>query len=144
LRLAAFSLMVRPTVASGIAVVGRVMALSIANNRFDGVTVVHLTGTILFDEDSISLRVHVNDLLDKTRQIVLELGNVARIDSSGLGTLVAVYVSARKIGGDIKLANLGNHIREALRITRLVEVFEIFDRTEDAVASFHGATAAGI
>jgi anti-sigma B factor antagonist len=136
--------MVRPTVASGIAVVGRVMALSIANNRMDGVTVVHLTGTIFFDDDSISLRIHVNDLLDKNRQIVLDLGNVTRIDSSGLGTLVAVYVSARKVGGDIKLANLGNHIIEALRITRLVTVFEIFDRTEDAVASFNKATAAGI
>ena len=119
------------------------MALSIANNRMDGVTVVHLTGTILFVEDSISLRVHVNDLLDKARQIVLDLENVTRIDSSGLGTLVAVYVSARKIGGDIKLANLGNHIIEALRITRLVTVFEIFDRTEDAVASFNRAAAIG-
>jgi anti-sigma B factor antagonist len=135
--------MVRPTVASGIAVVERVMALSIANKRMDGVTVVHLTGTILFDEDSISLRVHVNDLLDKTRQIVLDLENVTRIDSSGLGTLVAVYLSARKISGEIKLANLGNHIKEALRITRLVMVFEIFDRAEDAVASFNKAAAAG-
>jgi anti-sigma B factor antagonist len=125
-------------------VAGGVMALRITSNKMDGVTVVHLTGTILFDDDSISLRVHVNDLLDKTRQIVLDLGNVTRIDSSGLGTLVAVYVSARKMGGDIKLANLGNHIIEALRITRLVTVFEIFDRTEDAVASFNRATAAGI
>jgi anti-anti-sigma factor len=124
-------------------VAGGVMALRITSNKMDGVTVVHLTGTILFDEDSISLRIHVNDLLDKTRQIVLDVGNVARIDSSGLGTLVAVYVSARKVGGDIKLANLGNHINEALRITRLATVFEIFERTEDAVASFNKATAAG-
>jgi|SRR5271169_5737949 len=119
------------------------MALSIANNKFDGVTVVHLTGTIFFDEDSISLRVHVKDLLDESLQIVLDLENVTRIDSSGLGTLVALYVSARKMGGDIKLANLGNHIKEALRITRLVTVFEIFDRTEDAVASFNRAAAIG-
>jgi len=119
------------------------MTLSITQNSIDGVSVVHLTGTIFFDEDSISLRVHVNDLLDDSRQIVLDLRNVTRIDSSGLGTLVAVYVSARKIGGDIKLANLGNHIIEALRITRLVTVFEIFDRTEDAVASFNTVTAAG-
>jgi anti-anti-sigma regulatory factor len=54
---------------------------------------------------------------------------------------VALYVSARKVGGDIKLANLGNHIKEALRITRLVTVFGIFDRTEDAIASFNRAAA---
>jgi anti-anti-sigma regulatory factor len=60
-----------------------------------------------------------------------------------LGTLVALYVSARKVGGDIKLANLGKHIKEALRITRLVTVFDIFDRTEDAIASFNRGAAVG-
>ncbi|MHB8503681.1 MAG: STAS domain-containing protein, partial [Candidatus Acidiferrales bacterium] len=94
-------------------------------------------------EDSTFLRVHVKGLLDKPRQIVLDLGNVTRIDSSGLGTLVALYVSARKVSGDIKLANLGKHIKEALRITRLVTVFDIFDRTEDAIASFNKAAAVG-
>jgi anti-sigma B factor antagonist len=120
-----------------------VMALSITNSRIDGVIVVHLSGAIFFDEDSTSLRVRVKDLLDKSRQIVLDLGNVTRIDSSGLGTLVALYASARKVGGDIRLANLGNHIKEALRITRLVTLFDIFDKTEDAVASFNRATATG-
>ncbi len=119
------------------------MPLSITNNRIDGVIVVHLSGAIFFDEESTFLRVQVKDLLDKSLQIVLDLGNVTRIDSSGLGTLVALYASARKVGGDIKLANLGNHIKEALRITRLVTVFDIFDRTEDAVASFNRATATG-
>ena len=119
------------------------MALNITDNRIDGVIVVHLSGAIFFDEESTFLRVQVKDLLDKSHQIVLDLGNVTRIDSSGLGTLVALYASARKVGGDIKLANLGNHIKEALRITRLVTVFDIFDRTEDAVASFNRATATG-
>ena len=120
-----------------------VMALSITNNRIDGVIVVHLSGAIFFDEESTFLRVHVKALLHKSHQIVLDLGNVTRIDSSGLGTLVALYASAGKVGGDIRLANLGNHIKEALRITRLVTVFDIFDSTEDAVASFNRATATG-
>ena len=119
------------------------MALSITNNKIDGVIVVHLSGAIFFDEESTFLRVHVKDLLDKSRQIVLDLENVTRIDSSGLGALMALYASARKVGGDIKLANLGNHIKEALRITKLVTVFEVFDRTEDAVASFNRAAATG-
>jgi len=55
---------------------------------------------------------------------------------------VALYASARRIGGDIKLANLGNHIREALQITRLVTVFEVFDNVEDAIASFNKAATA--
>jgi anti-sigma B factor antagonist len=119
------------------------MALSITNNDINGVIVVHLSGAIFFNEESTSLRVHVKDLLAKSCLIVLDLGNVTRIDSSGLGTLVAVCVSARKVGGDIKLANLGHHIKEALRITRLVTVFDIFDKTEEAVAAFDRAAAAG-
>jgi anti-sigma B factor antagonist len=120
-----------------------VTALSITNNGIDGVIVVHGSGAIFFDEDSTFLRVHVKHLLGKSRQIMLDLGNVARIDSCGLGTLVALYVSARKVSTDIKLANLGNHIKEALRITKLMKVFVIFERTEDAVASFNRAAAAG-
>jgi anti-sigma B factor antagonist len=119
------------------------MALNITNSKIDGVIVVHLRGTIFFGEESTSLRLHAKDLLDNSRQIVLDLGNVTRIDSSGLGTLVALYASARKIGGDIKLADVGDHIKEALQITRLVTVFEIFGKTEDAIASFKRGTAIG-
>lgn len=119
------------------------MALNITHNQIEGVSVVHLSGAIFFDRDSSALRTHVKDLLGKSPQIVLDLRNVTRIDSSGLGTLVALYISARKVGGDIKLANLGNHIKEALRLTRLVTVFDIFDKTEDAIASFKRASAAG-
>lgn len=117
------------------------MALRITNSKIDGVIVVHLSGTIFFGEESTSLRIHVKDLLGNCRQIVLALENVTRIDSSGLGTLVALYASARKIGGDIKLAKVDNHIEEALQITRLVTVFEIFGKTEDAIASFKKDTA---
>jgi|SRR5580704_458342 anti-anti-sigma factor len=74
--------------------------------------------------------------------IVLDLGDVTHIDSGGLGTLVSLYASARKVGGDIKLAHIGNHTRELLQITRLVTLFEIFHTVEDAIASFEKAVAA--
>jgi hypothetical protein len=73
-------------------------------------------GAILFGEESVSLRIRVNDLLGKSPKFVLDLGGVTRIDSGGLGTLVALLTSARKVGGDIKLANLGNHAKEVLQI----------------------------
>jgi anti-sigma B factor antagonist len=66
---------------------------------------------------------------------VIELGGVTRIDSGGLGTLVGLYLSARKVGGVIKLANTGRHPNEVLEITRLVTLFEVFDRAEDAIPS---------
>jgi anti-sigma B factor antagonist len=109
----------------------------------DGVIVVYLSGALLFGEESASLRMLVKDLLNRSRQIVLDLGNVTHIDSGGVGTLVAMCASARNVGGDIKFANPGKHTKEVLQITKLVTVFEIFDKTEDAVASFNRATGIG-
>jgi len=115
------------------------MALNITTGRTDGVVVVYLSGVIFFGEESASLRLLAKDLLNKSRQIVFDLGEVTHIDSGGLGTLVGLYASARKVGGDIKLANLGSHAHELLRITKLVTIFEVFDKAEDAIASFNKA-----
>jgi anti-sigma B factor antagonist len=62
--------------------------------------------------------------------------------SGGLGTLVGLYASARKIGGDIKLARVGGRANEVLQITKLLTLFEVFDKAENAVASFKRASAA--
>jgi anti-sigma B factor antagonist len=117
------------------------MALNTTTSRIDGVIVVYLSGALFFGEESTSLRILGKDLLNKSRQIVLDLGDVTHIDSGGLGTLVSLYGSARKVGGEIKLAHIGNHTRELLQITRLVTLFEIFDTVEDAIASFERAVA---
>src|SRR5712692_1333550 len=118
------------------------MALSITTSRTDGVIVVYLSGVIFFGEESASLRLLAKDLLNKSRHIVLDLGEVTHIDSGGLGTLVALFVSARKVGGNIKLANLGSRPSEVLKITKLVTVFEVFYKSEDAIASFNRAVSA--
>ena len=117
------------------------MALNTTTSRIDGVIVVYLSGTLFFVEESTSLRILGKDLLNKSRQIVLDLGNVTHFDSGSVGTLVAVCASARKVGGDIKFANLGNHTKEVLQITKFLTVFEIFGKTEDAIASFKGSAA---
>jgi anti-sigma B factor antagonist len=117
------------------------MALKTTHSSKDGVIVIRLSGAIYFGEESTALRILVKDLLGKSRQIVLDLGDVTHIDSGGLGTLVSLYGSARKVGGEIKLAHIGNHTRELLQITRLVTLFEIFDTVEDAIASFERAVA---
>ena len=118
------------------------MALKAHTSSMDGVSVVYISGAIFFGEESASLRLLVKDLLNKSRQIVLDLGDVTYIDSGGLGTLVALYASARKIDGDIKLARVGRRANEVLQITKLVTLFEVFDKAEDAVASFKRAAAA--
>ncbi len=112
------------------------MALLTTIRRMNGVAVVYCGGRLVLGEESKSLRLLVKDLLNKSSQIVLDLGDVTHMDSGGLGALVALYTSARAAGGDIKLANLNARLSDLLQITRLATVFEIFDRAEDAVAAF--------
>ena len=118
------------------------MALNTTTTRRDGVIVVYLSGAIYFGEESASLRILVKDLLTKSREIVLDLGDVTYIDSGGLGTLMGLYASARKIGGNIKLARVDRQANEVLRITKVLTLFEVFDKAENAVASFKRASAA--
>jgi anti-sigma B factor antagonist len=113
------------------------MVLNITTSRIAGVAVVYLCGAIPFGEESASLLIQVKELLNESRQIVLDLGNVTQFDSGSVGILVAVYDATRKAGGEIKLASLGDHTREVLQITKFLTVFEIFSSTEDAIASFH-------
>ncbi len=118
------------------------MALNITTSTIDGVIVVYCSGFLVFGEESASLRILVKDLLKQSRQIVLDLRDVTHIDSAGLGTLVGLYLSARNVGGGIKLADVGSRVNRALQVTKLVRVFEVFDKVEDAIASFHRAAAA--
>lgn len=118
------------------------MALNMTTSKTGDVIVLYLSGAISFGEESASLRTLVKELLTESSHIVLDLGDVTYIDSGGLGTLVALYASARKIGGDIRLARVGRPVNDMLQITKLVTLFEVFDKTENATASFKRAAAA--
>lgn len=120
------------------------MVLNTRTKQISGVMVVQCGGAIVFGEDATSLRLLVKDLLNlnKCRQIVLDLGEVTRMDSGGLGTLVGLYTSVRNVGGEIKLANPGTFVNELLQMTKLATVFDVFEKTEDAIASFNRAAAA--
>ncbi len=113
-----------------------VVALKLSVKSINGVTVVYCSGRIVFGEEAADLRERVKEMLATIRQVVLNLGGVSYIDSGGLGTLVGLYTSARAVGGEIKLANLTQRVRDQLQITKLVTVFEVFDSEEKAVESF--------
>jgi len=112
------------------------MALKISNKTANGVMVVYCSGRIVFGDETASLRETVKNLMAENRQLVLNLGGVSYIDSGGLGTLVGLYTSAKAAGGNVKLANLTQRVRDQLVLTKLVTVFEFYDSEEQAVASF--------
>lgn len=113
------------------------MALKLDVTRADDIAVVRCRGRIVFGEEADELRRVVLGLLNETRRIVLNLVWIEYIDSSGLGTLVASFISARNRRAEIKFAGLSPRARQVLANTKVDQLFEIYDSTEEAIKSFH-------
>src|SRR5216683_4145233 len=108
----------------------------------DGIVVVDCAGRIVFGEETAELRDKVKALIAANSRIVLNLANVTYIDSGGLGTLVALYTTARNAGGSVKLARLTQRVGDLLQVTKLLTVFEVYNSEEEAVESFRKGVAA--
>jgi anti-sigma B factor antagonist len=105
-----------------------------ASHEVDGITVLALDGRIVLGEETVALREKVKSLLaEGKKNIVLDLKNVAMIDSSGLGALVAAHSSAKSGGAALRLCNLSSRTDELLQMTRLLTVFEVSNSEADAV-----------
>jgi anti-sigma B factor antagonist len=108
-----------------------------STRQVNGVTVVDMSGRITLGEGSVILRDTVRDLLGKAqKKILLNLGDVTYIDSSGIGELVSAFTSVRNQGGELKLLHLTKKVHDLLQITKLYTVFDIKDDEASAVASF--------
>jgi anti-sigma B factor antagonist len=120
------------------------LRLSLDTRDVGRVTIVRCNGRIVAGGESEALRAHVDWLLRDRRSIVLHMGEVGFIDSSGLGTMVRSLTSIRRAHGDLKLCNVTEQVRKVLEMSRLTQVFEAHESEEKAVAAFYRtATPAG-
>jgi anti-sigma B factor antagonist len=118
--------------------------LSLQTRGVGRVTIVRCGGRIVAGAESVALREHVAEILLDRRSIVLHMGEVVFIDSSGLGALVRVRWITRAAHGELKLCNLPEHVRKILEMTHLTKVFEAHESEELAVAAFYRGGAAGV
>lgn len=105
--------------------------------RIGGVVLVTCRGRIVTGPQSESLREQIKSFLPESRDIVLHLGEVTFIDSSGLGMLVRLLASARAAGGDIKLCNVPREIHHTLKITNLITLFDTHETQLEAISAFY-------
>ena len=113
------------------------MTMKTSSRQVDGITIVDLSGSITLNEGSAMLRKTVTGLAEQgSSKIVLNMGGVTSIDSTGIGELVSAYTSVRNAGGELKLLNLTREVRDLLRITKLCTVFDIEDDEPSAIAAF--------
>ena len=113
------------------------MSMKAITRQIDDVTIVDLSGQIRLGEGSSILRDTVKDLLGKgQKKILINLGNINYIDSSGIGELVSAFTSVRHQGGEMKLLHLTKRVRDVLQITKLYTVFHVLDDQAGAIAAF--------
>jgi len=113
------------------------VTMKASTRQVDGVTIVDLSGRITLGEGSVILRDTVKDLLSKgNKKILLNLGDVSYIDSSGIGELVSAFTSVQRQGGELKLLNLTKKVHDLLQITKLYTVFDVKDDEATAIGGF--------
>ena len=113
------------------------MSVKLNSRQVGDVSVVDVAGRITLGEGSSALRDTLRDMVTKNhKKILLNLGEVSYIDSSGIGELVSGFTTVTNNGGQLKLLNLNKRVKDLLSITKLYTVFDVHEDEAAAVRSF--------
>ncbi len=113
------------------------MSVKLNTRQVGDVSVVDVAGRITLGEGSSTLRDSLRDMVAKNhKKILLNLGDVSYIDSSGIGELVSGFTTVTNQGGQLKLLNLTKRVKDLLQITKLYTVFDVHDDEAAAIRSF--------
>jgi anti-sigma B factor antagonist len=113
------------------------MKITITTRQVGDVTIVDIQGRLVVGEESAAVRRQIREVVVQgNKKLLLNLGQVDYIDSSGLGDLVTAFVTVRKQGGELKLVDSGHKFDYLMRITKLVLFLDIMDNEALAVKSF--------
>jgi anti-anti-sigma factor len=111
--------------------------MQIVERRIGDVTILQLIGRLELEDGDVALRDAVNRLVEGGRvKLVLDMKEVTRLDSAGIGMLVSKYLTTRRGGGTLKILHPTERTDHLMDITKLTTVFEIFEDEEAAVRSF--------
>jgi anti-sigma B factor antagonist len=111
--------------------------LDVRERQAGDVTILDLNGSVRMGEGAVALRNAIRSLVEQgKKKILLNLGAVKNIDSSGIGELIANYTTISRDGGQLKLLNLTEKIQNLLVITKLLTVFDSYDTEAEALNSF--------
>ena len=113
------------------------MSIKLNTRQVGDVSVVDVAGRITLGEGSSAMRDTLRDMVGKNqKKILLNLGEVSYIDSSGIGELVSGFTTVTNSGGQLKLLNLNKRVKDLLQITKLYTVFDVHEDEAAAIRSF--------
>ena len=111
--------------------------MQMSQRKVNDVTVIEMSGKFGAGDGAGQLKDKIASLVFQgEKNIVLNVGGLTYVDSSGLGEMVASHGTAKRGGSDLKLANIGKRLKDLLVMTKLLAVFESHDSEEAAIASF--------
>ena len=113
------------------------MSVKLTTRQVNDVTVIDAVGRITLGEGASMFRDTIRDMAQGGhKKVLLNLGEVSYIDSSGIGELVSGFTTVTNHGGNLKLLGLSKRVKDLLQITKLYTVFEVYDDEAEAVRSF--------
>jgi anti-sigma B factor antagonist len=111
--------------------------MKILKRDVGNITVLELKGKITIGTGDVALRDAVDEVMNRGgKNLLVDLKGVSKMDSSGLGELIAAHNSVTADGGKIKLVNMPSKMHNVLGVTQIVSVFDVFDDVDEALASF--------
>jgi len=111
--------------------------MKITKREREGVIILEVEGKVTIGKGDVVLRETVHAAIgDRSVKMLINLGQVSTIDSSGVGELVSAFTTVTNRGGKLKLVNLPPKVNDILQITQLITVFEVFESEDEAIKSF--------
>lgn len=99
--------------------------------------IIEFKGNVMGGPDAVSLNEKLHELIEKDQtNIVVNLGKVKFMNSSGLGMLIGALTTMKKAGGDLRIANATDKIESLLIVTKLITVFKHYKTLDEAIASY--------
>jgi anti-sigma B factor antagonist len=111
--------------------------MKIATQDIGNVTVLQPKGKVTIGSGDALLRDTIDEAVSGGKHnILINLEGVSKMDSSGLGELVAAHTTVTEAGGSIKLANIPSKLYNVMGVAQIISIFDVFDDVDEALGSF--------
>ncbi len=101
------------------------------------IAIIEIKGSLVGDEDTDKFRSVVQDFIEQgNKSLVINLGKMNYMNSSGIGAIISAYTSYKKVAGEIKLAGISNNVQNLLVVTKLIDIFDVHETVDEAIDSF--------
>ncbi|MBN1482553.1 anti-sigma factor antagonist [candidate division KSB1 bacterium] len=102
-----------------------------------GVSILEIKGKLMGGPETTEIHTRVKELVaNGVKKVVIDLGKVSWMNSTGLGALMSSLTTMRNAEGDLKIARATDKVKSLFMVTKLITIFDSYDSVDDAVHAF--------